>query len=354
MVNPKVLIVLVLTSVISFVAGSWMGYGRSLRKQSTELLAMQTVRQKMNYQFINPLLECEASENTLRARILPFKDEIQEEVDTFRAGKPDLHISVYFRDLNNGLWFGIDEKEDFSPASLLKVPVMMAYFKAAEDNPDFLQTTIRHASPPAELYSQSIAPAVDLVAGEQYTYEQLLTYAIVHSSNAAAWELTEHLDISHLETVYRDLGVNFRTDEELKTRMLTVGGYASFFRILFNASYLSREYSEKALQLLTQTEFKDGIVAGVPAEIKVAHKFGERTQTATGLRQLHDCGIVYYPNHPYLLCIMTKGESFDYLGTVIAGISRRVFEEIQKQAQIQPPRQPILSALQSVTGIHPY
>jgi len=27
--------------------------------------------------------------------------------------------------------------------------------------------------------------------------------------------------------------------------------------------------------------------------------------------QLHDCGIVYYPETPYLLCVMTKGWNFE-------------------------------------------
>ena len=33
---------------------------------------------------------------------------------------------------------------------------------------------------------------------------------------------------------------------------------------------------------------------------------------------MHDCGIVYIPNSPYLLCIMTKGNSNDKLLKVIS------------------------------------
>ncbi len=44
-------------------------------------------------------------------------------------------VSIYFRDLNNGNWFGIGEREKFSQKSLLKIPVMIAYFKWSETNP---------------------------------------------------------------------------------------------------------------------------------------------------------------------------------------------------------------------------
>ena len=114
--------------------------------------------------------------------------------------------------------------------------------------------------------------------------------------------------------------------------MLSAENYASFFRVLFNASYLSRSLSEKALSLLAQSDFKDGLVAGVPPGIKVAHKFGFRITGINGeIKQLHDCGIIYYPRHPYLLCIMTSGKSYEYLDDAIKELSRVVYQEIGRQ-----------------------
>jgi len=42
--------------------------------------------------------------------------------------------------------------------------------------------------------------------------------------------------------------------------------------------------------------------------------------------QLHDCGIVYYPQRPYVICVMTKGRDLDVLKNVIKGISEIVYE----------------------------
>jgi len=74
-----------------------------------------------------------------------------------------------------------------------------------------------------------------------------------------------------------------------------------------------------------------GIAIGVPPAVTVAHKFGEKSDATDGTVQLHDCGIVYYPQHPYLACVMSKGPDFEALDDVIAGVSRIIFAEIDAQ-----------------------
>ena len=64
------------------------------------------------------------------------------------------------------------------------------------------------------------------------------------------------------------------------------------------------------METLVNVDFRDGLVAGVPGNIEVAHKFGER-EVDSQQTQLHDCGIVYYPKRPYLLCVMTRGQHTD-------------------------------------------
>jgi len=84
------------------------------------------------------------------------------------------------------------------------------------------------------------------------------------------------------------------------------------------------------LEFLSQVEFKEGIVAGVPRDVVVSHKFGERGTADSNTLQLHDCGIVYYPSNPYLLCVMTRGSDFEKLKEVIKTISATIYREIKK------------------------
>jgi beta-lactamase class A len=83
---------------------------------------------------VNPLLDC----GTVGVSSLK-EAQVREAVERYiaEAKKKGIAntIAVYYRDLNNGPTFGLDSSELFTPASLLKVPIMIAYLKKAEKDP---------------------------------------------------------------------------------------------------------------------------------------------------------------------------------------------------------------------------
>jgi beta-lactamase class A len=238
--------------------------------------------------------------------------------------------SVYFRELNDGIWFSIGETERFTPASLRKVPMMIAVLKQAERDPSLAGRKIRFQLKQDYNAQQAIKPSALMTPGRDYTIEDIVRRMIVFSDNNAFMVLSGLVDPQELDRTYDVLNMP-RMDARGPDDYLSVQTYASFFRILYNATYLSKTRSEQALALLTQAEFRNGIVAGVPRDLPVAHKFGEKRDDAAGKMQLHDCGIVYYPEHPYLLCIMTRGRTLEYLDDAIAAISKIIYAEINAQ-----------------------
>ncbi len=281
------------------------------------------------YRFINPLLECEVAEGSIDARKENFHDDLEEYIIHLKKDKNLSDVALYFRDLNNGPTFGVNEREEFFPASLLKVPVMMAYYHLSEKNPALLQREVPYTIERNFDITPTIVPRERIEMGKTYTVEELIRRMIVFSDNQALILLTERLPITVLQDLFAMLGVG---EDVLmgKDSKLTVKEYAGFFRILFNSSYLSRENSEKALALLSQTEYDEALPAGVPKEVTVAHKFGE-AGTGDAERQLHDCGVVYFPNHPYLVCIMTRGHDTETLKTTMKDISRFIYQKINEQ-----------------------
>ncbi|HDR90845.1 MAG TPA: hypothetical protein ENN75_01210, partial [candidate division Zixibacteria bacterium] len=78
--------------------------------------------------------------------------------------------------------------------------------------------------------------------------------------------------------------------------------------------------------IMSMSHFDKGILAGVGPTTTVSHKFGERD--IEGLKQLHDCGIIYYDSGPCLLCVMTRGNDFAELEGIIADITRLISAEM--------------------------
>ncbi len=284
------------------------------------------------YEFINPLLECDMAQDTIEGKdLIALKQKVRALIDKDKKLPGISHVSVYYRDLNNGPWIGVDEKAMFSPSSLLKVPLMIAILKEAETNPGILRRKLTYLDALDSNSFENFKPSRAIERGRSYTVEEVLRFAIVHSDNNAYLLLLKNFPQEKLIKVYTELGLDIPYDSK-KEDFMTVKEYASFFRILFNASFLNKEMSTKALRFLSAVEYKDGIVAGVPPSIGVVHKFGERSLGANAeTKQLHDCGIVYYPNHPYLLCVMTRGSAFEPLNTVISEVSRLLYAELDSQ-----------------------
>ena len=285
------------------------------------------------YPLLSPLLLCNVSEqkspnedNALASVIGNF---IQKQTD---AGVVD-DMSVYVIDYQNGKWAGVNENDRYDPASMLKVPVMIAFYQAAEREPSALDEKIKFNGD-AQNDNEYFKSSNGIKPGVFYTTDEMIDSMITNSDNTAALLLEKDLNPNSLSEVFTDLGLPVPSDGQ-NVQYLSAKLYAYFFRVLYNATYLDREFSQKALTLLSKTAFSVGIKAGVPAGTTVADKFGERTVLDTSgdlqSRELHDCGIVYKPGSPYLLCVMSrsKATSFDAMAKNIADMSALVYKNIQ-------------------------
>lgn len=336
----KFFLLLIVLAIItaSFFAGVF--FAGNNQNQQEEIIEDSRTSLSWGYTFINPLLECEVNTLGAHQRYIPFEKETKDKLETEVQDKnPDIHLSVYFRNLNNGPWFGISEDAGFSPASLMKLPILIMYLKWAEFFPEILEKKIT-VQTPSEI-NQIIKPTKQLELGKEYSITDALYYTIVYSDNTAVETLLSIIPVEIQERILGDLGIPSiqKSLAEQRDYVLSVREYASFFRILYNASYLERSFSENALDLLSQTTFNEGIRANIPKNIAVAHKFGEREimqKDGTMLHQLHDCGIVYQPNYPYLLCVMTRGSTdYDKLKEVIQQTSNIIYTEVSKKFPAQ-------------------
>lgn len=316
--SRKLLFVVILTAMISFSAGLYF-----YKFTSDESRQVSITRFSKNT-LTNPLLDCEVYDTNPNTQVNTMKSEVNNLINSY-DGRVD-EVSVYFRDLNNGPSFGINENDKFSPASLLKVPLMMTYLKKAEKDPSIFSKKIDYSG--NHLLAENLPTGVSLTAGENYTVENLLYRMIALSDNLAFEILLNNIDRSEIKSLHKDLDIIY-PDNKTPEDYITVKSYAGLFRVLYNATYLNPSMSEKALGYMTQSDFRMGIQAGIPKDIVTALKFGLRDINGEGSQQIHDCGVVYDKKKPYILCIMTRGKNRSNLVELMVKISESVYKNVQ-------------------------
>ena len=322
---------LLVGGVALFGVGAWVGYVSKHVPSSTQAIRENTTQ----YKFIHPLLAVGRPDISTPSSIYA---SLAKSVNTYIADEKSsgaiTEASVYY--INYGTEksgsFAITESAAYQPASLLKVVIMVAYLKLSDTDPSVLRKPLVYTQATAE--QEAAVPYDDpstLTVGETYSTEALVEKMIIDSDNGAMNVLLANMNPAYLNDVYTELGMHGPGDDFSYT--ISTKDYALFFRILYNGTYITSESSEKALSLLSKATFKDGLVAGVPSGTVVAHKFGEHVN-GTGNQidsiELHDCGLVYPSNGPYLLCVMTKGKSLDSLKGFISTVSKMAYETVAR------------------------
>lgn len=231
--NIKKTIFFILSWIIIFAGGFILGNSSYLKKSET---IFKPFEQRLgDGVFTNPLLDCEIADGSINVEFTNFKSTIQEYLKNKIDGNDLSYVSVYFRNLNNGLWFGINEKEKFVPASLLKVPLMISYFKAAESDPAILNQKF-HFNKRFDISNlkQVVMPSSEIEVGKDYSVTDLIERSIIRSDNQATALLGIHLDNDKNieEDLFKKLGFS---DEDVKNAWfeIKIKDYASFFRMLF-------------------------------------------------------------------------------------------------------------------------
>jgi len=313
--------------LMALIIGGSVGWAiaRNMENVQARVTTQNYPIRENGYKFIHPLI-ISGDNSGQNEALKPIKNKIYEGTYELLNNAKTKTVSLYLRDLNSGRWAGIQENAIYDSASLLKVPILIAYLKKSESDHTLFSKKILYRG---EAQDKKNIEFYTLNPGTEYTVKELIEDMIVKSDNSAKDLLFANLDPVFKNKVFQDLGLAIpNPDAQYK---ISPKIYSLFFRLLYNASYLTRENSEEALRLLSESDYKDGLIAGVPPTIAIAHKFGQYNSSVasdTNEWELHDCGIIYHPDHPYLLCVMTRGENLDDLSKIITTISRITYEEI--------------------------
>lgn len=250
-------------------------------------------------------------------------------------------VAVAYYDLATGQEFLINPDENFHAASTMKVPVMMEVFRQAKEGMLSLEDYIvikNEFLSLADNTRYSISAESDSEQtlykriGQAETVYELVRLMINVSSNLATNLLIERVTAPRVMNLMDHLGAkNIRVlrgveDGKAYRQGLNNTTTARDLMILLRSIAVRRAVSSKAsdemIKIMLEQKFKEGIPAGLPPSVRVAHKTGSIT------RINHDAAIVLPPGRkPYVLVVLTRGiEDEKRAHKLIAEISRAVFQ----------------------------
>ncbi len=216
------------------------------------------------------------------------------ELEKILAGRQGVY-GVYSLNLETKEAVSIREKESFSAASLIKLPIVYTLYQQAQEGKINLEEkyTLKEEDKvggAGSLYQDA--------AGAVYSYRELARLCGKQSDNTAAVILEKVLGAEAIEATIRRLGME---NTSFFRRQTTPEDIALFWQKLWEGD-LKEEYREEILNSLTETIFEEQIPAALPAKARVAHKVG----IDEGI--LHDAGIIFN-DPPFVLVLMSKNNN---------------------------------------------
>lgn len=234
---------------------------------------------------------------------LRLKKNLESKIGNFK-GK----VGLVVEDLNTGWVISFNEDTLIPSASLVKVPVMLSYFYAAQEDKVNLKDNIKLKSFERVSASKVLGR---FPAGSKFMVEELFDPMITVSDNAAANALIDLLGFDALNAYFKKMGLkntnisrnmlDFRSRRNGQENYTTAADMAYLLEKLYRRQFLSQDVSEKCLILLNQQKINDRIPRDLPKdEVSIAHK--------TGLEKhiCHDAGIVYTRKGNFLICVLVK------------------------------------------------
>ncbi|KKU35543.1 MAG: penicillin-binding protein, partial [Candidatus Beckwithbacteria bacterium GW2011_GWA2_47_25] len=215
---------------------------------------------------------------------------------------------------SKGSW-GLDETNQFTAASVIKLPILVAYYEAVDEgrlDPETLYTLVE-----ADRLEYGTGSLQHQPAGTRYSYREIAELTANQSDNMGAELLIKFL--GGYAAVQRTVNSWGLSETDLRENLTTPQEMGDLLTRLYRGELISEESRDELFANLTNTLVEDRIPAGVPTGVKVVHKYGSEAGV------VNDCGIVY-ADTPYVICVLSQKVNAGEAEAVLPKISRVVWE----------------------------
>lgn len=245
----------------------------------------------------------------------------------------DVKIGLYFEYLPTGVSINVNGNDEFYRASLVKLPVVMRTYKLIEEGQLSLEDTLTLE---AKQINKDYGTLWQRGVGAKFSVRELINFVLQDSDNTAFNVLYERVNVQLLhdapnddqasDDVYDYLDIPRATAGT--TPMITPRNYTSILKSLYFSAYLPFQDSNSILEVMSKSHTTDWIRSTIPSQITFADKIGSYNVEPESYHVFSDCGIVYYPERPYSICIMVHSNDQEKSVQRIQGVAKMVFEYI--------------------------
>jgi beta-lactamase class A len=236
----------------------------------------------------------------------------------------ELAVSIF--DYETHLEWSRNGDRWFHSASTIKVAVLLTLFGAIEAGRFTLDSRLHvrnrfisriDGTPFRVSVGRDADKAVHAAIGKTMRVGDLARHMIVTSSNLATNLLVDLINLDRAQEMLTGYGIQgielargVEDDKAFEVNFnnrVTANGLVALFRAIYDKKGVSSESGREMLDILFQQEFRSGIPAGLPSDVRaracIANKTGEISVVA------HDAGIVFLPDRqPYVLAVLTETE----------------------------------------------
>jgi len=238
---------------------------------------------------------------------------------------------IVVEDLETGWTFIHNEDQPFPAASLVKIPILVACFKAAEEGR--LDLSEKHVLRRQDRVGGS-GVLRRMRNGRSFTYSQLIDYMVTESDNIACNILIDRLGFDYINQVFEELGlektrlnrkmIDFAARDQGVENYTTAAEMTGLLDRIYHRRCFSAEISERCLAVLKRQKINDRLPRYLPKEVTVAHKTGLEKEVC------HDAGIVFTPSGDYIITVLVHTWSGPGSAKIFIGRLSSYFYEIFK------------------------
>lgn len=263
-----------------------------------------------------------------------------------RIVRSGAEVGVAFRTLDGHASWYWHADQSFHAASTMKIPVLIELFRQEREGRLRLDDQLEIRNEFHSLVDGSVFrldPQDDSeaglyqAAGQKRTLGELAELMITRSSNLATDLLVEKLGTENIRGAVVELhadGMHFlRGVEDAKAyekglnNTTTARGLEVLLAALAGGQAVDRGRSRRMVEILERQKFNEGIPAGLPEGLRVAHKTGE-------LAGLHHDAAIVYAERPFVLVILVSGiAEKSESARLMAAIAREFYEATSAAAR---------------------